>query len=77
MSGPSSSAPWPAALPDDWRSAAEACRRELAETRPTVATRKASEAALEVLTEAVPELVGGSADLTALQQHGHQAQRRR
>ena len=51
-------------LPDDWRDAAEAYRRQLAETRPTVATRKASEAALEVLTEAVPELLGGSADLT-------------
>src|SRR3954468_5743666 len=51
-------------LPDDWRDAAEAYRRELAETRPTVATRKASEAALEVLTEALPELLGGSADLT-------------
>ncbi|MDW8444926.1 MAG: transketolase [Acetobacteraceae bacterium] len=32
--------------------------------RPTVATRKASEAALKALTAAVPELVGGSADLT-------------
>ncbi|OSZ67100.1 transketolase [Sphingomonas sp. IBVSS1] len=31
---------------------------------PKVATRKASEMALEVLTAAVPELVGGSADLT-------------
>ena len=30
----------------------------------TVATRKASELALDVLTEAVPELVLGSADLT-------------
>jgi hypothetical protein len=29
-----------------------------------VATRKASELALEVLTAAVPEMVGGSADLT-------------
>jgi transketolase len=31
---------------------------------PKVATRKASEMALEVLTAAVPELLGGSADLT-------------
>ncbi|MGI9504779.1 MAG: transketolase-like TK C-terminal-containing protein, partial [Geminicoccaceae bacterium] len=36
----------------------------LAEERPSWATRKASQAALEVFTEAVPELVGGSADLT-------------
>ena len=32
--------------------------------RETVATRKASQLALEVLAEAVPELIGGSADLT-------------
>lgn len=32
--------------------------------QPTVATRKASQMALEVLTEAMPELIGGSADLT-------------
>ncbi|MEO8668191.1 MAG: transketolase [Bauldia sp.] len=31
---------------------------------PTIATRKASELALEVVTEAVPELILGSADLT-------------
>jgi transketolase len=31
---------------------------------PKVATRKASEMALNVLTEALPEMVGGSADLT-------------
>ncbi|MDW8371018.1 MAG: transketolase [Geminicoccaceae bacterium] len=39
-------------------------KAKLVETRPTVATRKASEMALEALTAAVPELVGGSADLT-------------
>jgi transketolase len=32
--------------------------------RESVATRKASQLALEVLAEAVPELIGGSADLT-------------
>ena len=32
--------------------------------KPTVATRKASEMALEALTAAIPALVGGSADLT-------------
>ena len=37
--------------------------RLLAE-KPTVASRKASEAALQALTAAVPELIGGSADLT-------------
>jgi transketolase len=39
-------------------------KRQLAETAPTLATRKASETALGALTEAVPELVLGSADLT-------------
>ena len=41
-----------------------AYKKTLEEERPTWATRKASQAALEVFTEAVPELVGGSADLT-------------
>lgn len=36
----------------------------LIETKPKVATRKASQMALEALTAAVPDLVGGSADLT-------------
>ncbi|MEJ5231093.1 MAG: transketolase [Geminicoccaceae bacterium] len=39
-------------------------KAKLFASKPTMATRKASEAALEALTEAVPELVGGSADLT-------------
>jgi len=41
-----------------------ALKDKLAAAPQTVATRKASELALEVLTEAVPELVLGSADLT-------------
>jgi transketolase len=36
----------------------------LTSTLPKVATRKASEMALEVLTAAFPEMIGGSADLT-------------
>jgi transketolase len=44
--------------------AVAALKDKLAAESPTVATRKASETALEVLTEAVPELVLGSADLT-------------
>jgi transketolase len=39
-------------------------KAKLAAEPQTVATRKASEMALEVITEAVPELVLGSADLT-------------
>ena len=36
----------------------------LYETRPNVATRKSSEMALEAITAVLPDLVGGSADLT-------------
>ncbi|MBE5072702.1 transketolase [Erythrobacteraceae bacterium E2-1 Yellow Sea] len=36
----------------------------LIETKPKVATRKASQMALEAMTSALPDLVGGSADLT-------------
>ncbi|MGH6944184.1 MAG: transketolase family protein, partial [Geminicoccaceae bacterium] len=39
-------------------------KRRLAEERPTWATRKASQEALEVFTAAIPEMIGGSADLT-------------
>jgi transketolase len=39
-------------------------KRRLAEEQPSWATRKSSQEALEVLTAAVPELIGGSADLT-------------
>lgn len=39
-------------------------KRRLAAERPRWATRKASQMALEVLTAAVPAMVGGSADLT-------------
>ncbi|ADZ69419.1 transketolase [Polymorphum gilvum] len=44
--------------------AVDAYKRRLASDAPTVATRKASEMALEVVTAAVPSMVGGSADLT-------------
>lgn len=37
---------------------------QLAADAPKVATRKASEMALNILTAAVPEMIGGSADLT-------------
>ncbi len=38
--------------------------KKLSEEQPKVATRKASEMALTVLTEQLPSMVGGSADLT-------------
>ncbi|WP_375676209.1 MULTISPECIES: transketolase [unclassified Bartonella] len=39
-------------------------KQKLVEERPVVATRKASEMALEVINEVVVETIGGSADLT-------------
>ena len=51
-------------LPKDWKSALGDHRRKMAEEQPQQATRVSSGAALEVLTGAIPELIGGSADLT-------------
>lgn len=51
-------------LPEDWHEAAAAHRAKLAEDKPKIATRVASQRALEALVPAVPEMVGGSADLT-------------
>ena len=51
-------------LPKDWKAALTDHRRKMAEEQPKQATRVSSGAALEVLTGAVPELIGGSADLT-------------
>jgi transketolase len=39
-------------------------KRELAKSPPTLATRIASQNALDVINAAVPEIIGGSADLT-------------
>ena len=39
-------------------------RRQLAEEKPKLATRQASQKTLEVLVANQPNLVGGSADLT-------------
>jgi len=52
------------ALPERAAAAMAEHKARLIAERPAWATRKASEAALKVLTAAVPELVGGSADLT-------------
>jgi transketolase len=51
-------------LPAGLAAKVEAYKQKLAAERPKWATRKASQEALQVLTEAVPEMVGGSADLT-------------
>jgi transketolase len=51
-------------LPDGAFAALDARIAELVETRPAQATRQSSGAALDELFAAVPELIGGSADLT-------------
>ncbi|OKL44061.1 transketolase [Pseudovibrio exalbescens] len=51
-------------LPLTFEQAIQDYKKELAETQPTMATRKASEAVLKVINGVVPETIGGSADLT-------------
>jgi transketolase len=50
--------------PAELGAAIAALKEKLAADKPTLATRKASEMALDVVTVAVPELILGSADLT-------------
>jgi transketolase len=51
-------------LPDGWRGAIAAAKREVLEGGKELATRQASGAVLNHLFDAIPELLGGSADLT-------------
>jgi transketolase len=51
-------------LPDDWRAGLDAWKQALSTEKPKLATRQSSQKALEALIPSVPELVGGSADLT-------------
>lgn len=51
-------------LPADWRKAIAAARAEFIASGKDIATRAASGAVLNHLFEAIPELLGGSADLT-------------
>jgi len=51
-------------LPSGFDEAIVAYKQKLVADKPKVATRKASEMALEVVNAVVPETVGGSADLT-------------
>jgi transketolase len=51
-------------LPEGFDQAVEDYKKELAADPPKLATRQASQKTLNVLTKAVPELIGGSADLT-------------
>ncbi len=51
-------------LPGGFEAAMIDYKKQLAADKPTVATRKSSEMALEVINGVVPETIGGSADLT-------------
>lgn len=51
-------------LPSALDSAVDSYKKELASEKPTWATRKASENVLKAIVPSVPEMVGGSADLT-------------
>jgi transketolase len=51
-------------LPKGWEKAIHDFKRAASENKPKVATRKASQDVLEAITPVVPEMIGGSADLT-------------
>ncbi len=53
-----------AQLPKGWQEHADAAIAKAAAAGKTMATRKASQAALEAFAPQLPELIGGSADLT-------------
>ncbi|MGY9016179.1 MAG: transketolase, partial [Rhodospirillales bacterium] len=51
-------------LPREWKVALNTHKQRLADEKPAWATRKSSGEALTVLTKSIPEMIGGSADLT-------------
>jgi len=51
-------------LPSSFANTMDEYKKALAKSPPTLATRSASQNALEVINPAVPETIGGSADLT-------------
>lgn len=51
-------------LPSDWHEQAEKLVYSLNEQKQTIATRKASQLCLDVFANYLPEMLGGSADLT-------------
>ena len=51
-------------MPKKLSATIKALKKQISETGPKVATRKASEMALEVINPIIPETLGGSADLT-------------
>ena len=51
-------------LPENWHEVVTALKQAIADEKPKLATRAASQKVLDALVPATPELVGGSADLT-------------
>ncbi len=51
--------------PENWLEKLTALKAEIVETKPKMATRQSSQKVLEALLPMVPELIGGSADLTS------------
>src|SRR5690606_32319196 len=51
-------------LPDNWHAEAQALIDETQQKKETIATRKASQNCLNHFAKVLPELMGGSADLT-------------
>ncbi|MCP4327761.1 MAG: transketolase [Alphaproteobacteria bacterium] len=51
-------------LPHGWKEKLTAFKDEIAVAQPKQATRQSSGAVLDILSECIPELLGGSADLT-------------
>jgi transketolase len=62
-------------LPDNWLAGADAAVATMAATDKAEASRKSSERALDLFGALVPELVGGSADLTGSNLTFHKASR--
>ena len=52
------------ALPENWQESLHKFKAEAFEAKKKIATRQSSGNVLEVLTKDIPELIGGSADLT-------------
>jgi transketolase len=53
-----------AELPAAWMDVLQAYKKKMIDTKPNEATRKSSENTLEALVPFIPEMLGGSADLT-------------
>jgi transketolase len=51
-------------LPDNWHEAVQELKQQIADDRPRLSGRAASQRCLEALAPATPELIGGSAGLT-------------